>query len=122
MTILQGINLTLYLPLKIFKVNDHLVFVDAVGGFYGLLGREYVNFIITYDPESSSSGMWRSYLGPRGHGYGVDRKIRQNLGLVVVMKRSIGLEMKGLCGSRKVEVTWNWVDMLTWVSMPFRDD
>ena len=65
MTILQGINLPVYLPLKIFKVNDHLVSVDTTGDFYGLLGKEYVNFIITYDPESGSSGMWRSYLGPR---------------------------------------------------------
>ena len=71
------------------------------------------SLMIQYDPEAGSPGMWRSYLGPRGHGYGVDRKIRQNLGLVVVMKGAIGLEMKGLCGSRKVEVPWDWVDMST---------
>lgn len=121
MTMLQGVNL-IHLPLEIFKVNGQLVSINTIGDFYDLLGEEYVNFIITYNPESGSSGMWRSYLGPRDRGYSVDREISQDMGLVVVMKQAASLEIEGAMWQSEGRSYMELSRGINLVGMPIRDD
>ena len=121
MTMLPGVNL-IHLPLEIFKVNGQLVSVETVGDFYDLLGEEYVNFIITYDPESGGSGMWRSYLGVRDRGYSVDREISQDMGLVVVMKQSASLEIEGAMWQSEGRSYMELNSGINLVGMPIKDD
>ena len=121
MTMLQGVNL-IHLPLEIFKVNGQLVSINTIGDFYDLLGEEYVNFIITYNPESGSSGMWRSYLGPRDRGYSVDRETGQDMGLVVVMKQAASLEIEGAMWQSEGRSYMELSRGINLVGMPIRDD
>ncbi len=87
----SGISL-IHLPLKVKFINGQPQEINTVADLYEVLGSGNVNFLITYDKETSS---WSSYLGPKNRGFRADQTITPDLGIIAVMKKSTVLDILG---------------------------
>jgi hypothetical protein len=93
----EGIGL-IHIPLQVLEVNGAEATINTVGELYDALGgAENVNFIITYQPPTPSTpGRWQSYLGEQSRGTSAERTIRDDLGIITVMKNRVRLRLRGL--------------------------
>jgi len=92
----QGIGL-IHIPLKVTGVDGRAMEIQTLGDVYDVLGgAENVNFIVTYQPpQGDRPGTWRSYLGDMSRGSLADEAIRDDLGIITVMRHAVTRRLKG---------------------------
>ena len=86
----------LHLPLAVKVVNDEPMEIRTVSDLYDAIGSDKINFIITYVPPSGQTlGEWKSYFIAADRGSASDQTITDDMGILVRMKRSVTLNLKG---------------------------
>jgi len=86
-----GISL-IHLPLKVRFIDDQPQEIQTIADLYDVLGRDNVNFLITYDKAAKS---WSSFLGPRKRGFRADQQITPDMGIIALMKQAVVLDVLG---------------------------
>ena len=89
LSIPAGIH-AIHISLKVDQINGEDATIDTVGDLYNALGAA-VNFIISVGVD----GSWLSYLGDESAGSTADAPIKDDTGLIAVMKEAKTLELVG---------------------------
>ena len=95
LTIPKGISM-LHLPLAVKVVNDSPMEIRKISDFYDAVGRNNIDFIITYIPPiRQASGQWVGYYIPADRGSLGDQTITDDMGILVQMRRAVTLNLMG---------------------------
>ena len=88
----SGISL-IHVPLKVTAVDDMPQTIESIADLYDALGgAAFVNFLITYDPET---GKWFAYSGTRDNNTPADKALADDTGIIAVMKNAVTLRLEG---------------------------
>ena len=114
----SGISL-IHVPLKVRMVDGVAGTIESVGDLYDALGgASSVNFLITYD---SSIQEWFSYFVPSDKGGPADRRLTDDMGIIVGMKSPTSVRLRGDALGTDGSSTIALNQGLNLVGLPLRD-
>ena len=118
LSIPAGINL-IHAPLKVTVVDGVAQTITSIADLYDALGgADTVNFLITYDPDTQA---WLSYFTPTDQGTAADKRLTDDLGIIIGMKTPTSIHLQGETLGTNGSSTITLTPGLNLVGLPLND-
>ena len=118
LSIPTGINL-IHVPLKVTEVDGAAKTIESISDLYDALGgADTVNFLITYDSQAQE---WRSYFVPADKGTAADRRLTDDMGIIVGLRTPVSVQLRGTALGTNGNSSINLDQGLNVVGLPLND-
>ena len=118
LSIPAGISL-IHVPLRVTAVNGREQPIESISDLYDALGgASTVTFLITHDPRDQE---WYSYFGPSGTGTFADRRLTDDMGIIVGLAAPVSVHLRGTALGTNGNSTITLNQGLNVVGLPLND-